>query len=207
MTAVDVVLPPRCVACAVVLDTVSGTAGAWCEVCADELEPAPRPGLLAYAGGLSALIQRAKYSRDVGAAHALASLMADRLDSDVIGAVDVVTFVPAHWSRAMVRGFDLPGLLADAVALKLGLPCRALLTVHRRGPRVAQATSRAERQRLVAGRFLCSPHARRQRVLLIDDVHTTGATLGAATEALQAGGASAVVARTLALTPAASTIA
>jgi predicted amidophosphoribosyltransferase len=200
-TAVDVVLPPRCVACAVVVDTAAAGAGVWCETCAEGLEVAPRPGLLVYAGSLSGLIQQAKYGRDVGAAHALASLMADRLDRDALGVVDVVTFVPAHWSRAIVRGFDLPALLADAVALRVGAPRRALLTVHRRDPRLAQAASWADRQRLVAGRFGCAPEARGQRVLLVDDVHTTGATLGAATEALRLGGASTVVSRTLALTP------
>jgi predicted amidophosphoribosyltransferase len=200
--AVDVVVPPRCVACAEPLERVdrSEGAGAWCDVCAEGLQPAPRPGLFLYVGGLATLIQRAKYSRELGAAHALARLMADRLDTDALGPIDVVTFVPAHWSRALWRGFDLPALLADAVAVRLGRPRVSLLTVRRRDPRLAQTSSREQRQQLVAGRFGCARAAAGRRVLLIDDVHTTGATLGAAALALRGGGAS-VVPRTLALTP------
>lgn len=196
--ALDVVLPPRCVACATPLE-VSGDD--WCDACAEQLTPSPSPGLLLYGGSLPGLIQRAKYSRDVSAARALAHLMASRIDVDA-AAVDVVTFVPAHWSRAVARGFDLPALLADAVAARLGVPMRALLVAGRRDRRLASSSSVQERARLVAGRFRARRGVGDVRVLLVDDVHTTGATLTEASATLIGAGARDVVVRTLALTPA-----
>jgi predicted amidophosphoribosyltransferase len=197
----DVVLPPRCAACAAPLDDSTD----WCEVCAEQLVSSSPPGLLLYAGALPGIIQRAKYNRDVGAARALATLMADHLDvaaADITSGVDVVTFVPAHWSRALARGFDLPALLADAAAARLAVPMRALLVAGRRDRRLASASSAEERARLVAGRFRVAGPVRDARVLLVDDVHTTGATVGEARHTLLAAGARDVVVRTLALTPA-----
>lgn len=198
-TALAVLLPPRCVACATPL--LHDDDGDWCEACAEQCLPAPPPGLLLYAGALPGLIQRAKYSRDVSAARALAALMAEHIDVDA-AAIDVVTFVPAHWSRALGRGFDLPALLADAVADHLGVPMQTLLVASRRDRRLADTSSAQERARLVAGRFRARAAARDARVLLVDDVHTTGATVAEAAAALRTGGTRDVVARTLALTPA-----
>jgi predicted amidophosphoribosyltransferase len=194
----DVVLPPRCVACATPLD---GTGDDWCDACAEQLTPSPLPGLLLYGGSLPGLIQRAKYSRDVGAARALSRLMAERIDVDA-GAIDVVTFVPAHWTRGLARGFDLPALLADSVAQRLGVPARALLVAGRRDRRLASSSSVEERASLVAGRFRARAVVSGVRALLIDDVHTTGATLTEASATLIGAGARDVVVRTLALTPA-----
>lgn len=201
--ALGTILPPRCVSCAVPLTTIAGhdDDDGWCAACREQLIPSDPPGLFLYAGPIAALVQRAKYSRDLGSAAALCALMADHLDP-AVGAVDVATFVPAHWTRALWRGFDLPGLLADRAARRLGVPCRGLLRAGRRDPRLATTTSVDERARLVAGRFKATSSLADLRVLLIDDVHTTGATVGEATSALRAGGARDVVVRTLALTPA-----
>jgi predicted amidophosphoribosyltransferase len=225
----DAVLPSRCLACAVVVDTDDDNDHRGphdlCPLCREQLVMGPAPGLFVYAGPIVDIIQRAKYSRDLGSALGLARLFADgigvladgigalpphdvdaghdgRLDPAVIGAVDVVTFVPAHWTRALARGFDLPALLADGVAARLQRPWRQLLRAGRRDQRLAMASSVEDRARLVAGRFRVKG-ARSlvgQRVLLVDDVHTTGATLGEATAVLTAAGADVVVVA-LAFTP------
>lgn len=217
----DAVLPSRCLACAVIVDTDNdGDTGPLdlCPVCREQLVMGPAPGLFVYAGPIVDIIQRAKYSRDLGSALGLARLFADgigalpahhvqgghdgRLDPAVIGAVDVVTFVPAHWTRALSRGFDLPALLADGVAARLHRPWRQLLRAGRRDQRLATASSASDRARLVAGRFHVKGGGSLagQRVLLVDDVHTTGATLGEATAVLTAAGADVVVVA-LAFTP------
>ncbi len=224
----DAVLPSRCLACAVVVDTDNGNDGDddgpsdLCPLCREQLVMGPAPGLFVYAGPIVDIIQRAKYSRDLGSALGLARLFADgigvladgigglpphdphggRLDPAVVGAVDVVTFVPAHWTRALARGFDLPALLADGVAARLQRPWRQLLRAGRRDQRLATASSVEDRARLVAGRFHVKGGGSLagQRVLLVDDVHTTGATLGEATAVLAAAGADVVVVA-LAFTP------
>jgi ComF family protein len=126
-------------------------------------------------------------------AHALAACC--RADS-----ADVVTAVPLAWPRLLRRGYNQAEALARPLATSLGLPYRALL---RRRPRPRQShLTRPERARNVLGAFRARGCLRPGvRVLLVDDVLTTGATLGAAASALRRAGASAVLAAVVARTP------
>jgi len=131
-----------------------------------------------------------KYRNRRSVANQLAQLMVRRLR---VGAVDVVTWAPTSGARARARGYDQSELLARAVARVLGVPCRRLL--YRTHGEQQTGHTRAERLHGVS--FRSRPLARvgRQglRVLLIDDVTTTGATLVAAREALQRAGVGSVV--------------
>ena len=203
----NALLPGRCLACAVVVDgVIDGVIGGadFCPVCREQVVRASAPGVLVYAGPLVDVIHRAKYSRDLGAALGLVRLLVlsvDGLDGAqraVLDAVDVVTCVPAHWTRAVGRGFDLPALLADGLASRVQRPWRRLLRAGRRDPRLADADSVQERARLVQGRFrlargLTPSSVAGMRVLLVDDVHTTGATLAEAAAVLADAGADVVV--------------
>jgi predicted amidophosphoribosyltransferase len=106
--------------------------------------------------------------------------------------------VPPQPARARRRGFDPAGALAAALAPRLGVPERACLRRRDREGRQVGAT-RAQRRR--PGRLSIElrgpPPA---RALLVDDVHTTGATLDACARALIAGGCREVVALTYART-------
>ena len=109
------------------------------------------------------------------------------------GPVAIVA-VPPQPARARRRGFDPAGALAAALAPRLGLPERPCLRRRDRERRQVGA-SRAQRRR--SGRLTIElrvpPPA---RALLVDDVHTTGATLDACARALLAGGSREVVALT-----------
>jgi predicted amidophosphoribosyltransferase len=105
-----------------------------------------------------------------------------------------IVAVPPQPARARRRGFDPAGALAAALAPRLGLPERPCLRRRDRERRQVGA-SRAQRRR--SGRLTIElrvpPPA---RALLVDDVHTTGATLDACARALLAGGSREVVALT-----------
>lgn len=110
-------------------------------------------------------------------------------------AVDAVTWPPTTARRRRRRGFDQAELLARAVARLLDRP--ATPTLHRRG---APQAGRAAAARRSGARFRVRgrPPA---RLLLVDDVVTTGATLGHAGAALRASGAVEVHGVALARTP------
>jgi predicted amidophosphoribosyltransferase len=101
---------------------------------------------------------------------------------------EVVAFVPAG-RRARLAGFDHVELVARAVARQLGRPLGRLLYRVQDGPRQADVSLR-DRRTNVSGRFAARPSP--GRVLLVDDVFTTGATAEACSLALSASGARSV---------------
>jgi predicted amidophosphoribosyltransferase len=105
---------------------------------------------------------------------------------------DVCAVVPStRRSRAQRGGFDPAGVLAGAVARALGFPLLPLL--GKVGETADQAGLSAEQRRTnLASAFAPRGHAGGRRVLLVDDVMTTGATADACARALLAGGASRV---------------
>ena len=113
---------------------------------------------------------------------------------------DVVVPVPAHALRLRERGYNHAELIAKPLARSLGLPCRSYLLVRSRPrPDKLKLTLR-ERWRSVRGAYTIRYGLRvdNLRVLLVDDVLTTGATLDACSRALRKAGASRVVALTVA---------
>jgi predicted amidophosphoribosyltransferase len=135
-----------------------------------------------------------KYHNRRGAAAHLAKLMVARLHP---GQVDVVTWAPTAPTRVRTRGYDQAELLARAVARQLGVPCRRLL-YRAHG---TQQTGHTRAERLHGPSFRARPARRDVRVLLVDDVITTGATLRAAAEALRHAGVADVVCLAAAATP------
>lgn len=152
-----------------------------------------------YGGAMATAIGRLKYGdrADLGPRLGRAMLpAAERL----AGKVDVVVPVPLHPRRLAERGYNQAALLARPVTRALGARSapRALVR-HRDTPRQAQL-DRAERLVNVRQAFAVTHRAsiRGARVLLVDDVRTTGATLEACTTALEAAGARDVLALVLA---------
>jgi ComF family protein len=119
-----------------------------------------------------------------------------RAGSDVISEADVVVPVPLHWRRLWQRRFNQSAALADAIARQTG-KLAALGAVKRVRPTRNQVgLGEKARASNVRGVFQVSDQIRldvaNRRVLVIDDVYTTGATINAVTCALKRGGASAV---------------
>ena len=125
-----------------------------------------------------------------------------RAGSDLLAEADLVAPVPLHWTRLWSRRYNQAALLAQRVAAEAGRPFQPDLLIRRkRTP--PQKSGFAARRRNVAGAFSvpsrCRSTIEGRRILLIDDVRTTGATLDGCARALKAAGANSVDLLTLAL--------
>ena len=108
------------------------------------------------------------------------------------GAVELVTCVPAHRGHKLERGFNQAELLARDLARSAGLPFAPLLVRTRHGRRQS-GLAKSERAANVRGAFALARDAQRvaagvKRVLVIDDVFTTGETLNQCSSMLVAAG-------------------
>ncbi len=111
--------------------------------------------------------------------------------------------VPLHWQRRWQRGFNQSELLAHEIARRAGLPVLDVLR-RVRATKTQAGLSNTNRRRNVAQAFRCRRGSRwlqriqGKRVLLIDDVMTTGSTAAACAGALKRAGAAGVVLLTVA---------
>lgn len=194
----DLIFPPRCVICGRV-DTK------WCGRCEDAVanlpligeiaQLAPLSGIAATAihdGHLQAAVHAVKYENTPQVVPALAGRLATRYTA-MAWTVDLIVPVPLHVSRQATRGYNQAQLLAEALAARLQIPCIPDALTRERDTRSQVGLSRAERQTNVNGAFV-GEHAQlnEQRVLLVDDVYTTGATLRACAQAALDAGATEV---------------
>ncbi len=139
-------------------------------------------------GGARHLVHELKYRGMSALGEPMARLMAERIDP---GDADVVLPVPLHRGRERSRGYNQAAVLARHLAAAGGLPfdARAARRIRATAP-LARTMRREERRAIVQGAFAArSERVAGRRVLLVDDVVTTGATLDACSEALLAAGA------------------
>jgi predicted amidophosphoribosyltransferase len=138
--------------------------------------------LLSYEDAGRELIARLKYRNARSTVRWFAVWMAALVDA---ADVDVVTWVPTTRDRRRARGFDQAELLARAVGGQIRRPCRSLLTRGNGPPQ----TGRTLVERTAGPALAARPQPRLiQRVLLVDDVITTGTTITVAARALRCRG-------------------
>lgn len=156
---------------------------------------------LAYDAASKPLVLRFKHADRTDAAPAFA-LWLRRAGGDLLRESDLVVPVPLHPRRLFLRRYNQAALLAQGLARLGGKPYAPLLLVRRRATPSQGRLSRRRRRLNVAGAFAVPPAARRalkgRRVLLVDDVLTTGATLSACARTLKRAGAASVDAVVLA---------
>lgn len=150
-----------------------------------------------YDGALRGLIHLFKYSKIETLAQPLSRLLVRALPREQ--PFDLIIPVPMHWRKRWERGFNQAELLAAPLARRYGIKLSQNLR-RRRYTQSQAALSEAERRRNLKDSF-CVTHPEEvagRRVLLVDDVLTTGATLRAAAACLKSAGVAYVSALTLA---------
>lgn len=141
---------------------------------------------VAFTGRVRDVIVGWKYRNRRAVGRHLAGLIVNRLvERRIHRDIDIVTWAPTSAKRRRERGFDQGEALARGVARQLGVPCRRLLDRDAS----ANQTGRSRSERLAGPSFVARPHIEGARVLVVDDVVTTGSTLNAAAAALADRGA------------------
>ncbi|MGH7815340.1 MAG: ComF family protein [Candidatus Binataceae bacterium] len=150
-------------------------------------------------GSLPALIRRHKYGLDQAAGRALAEFLPPVLPVSAAD-YDTIVPVPLHWRRLWWRGFNQAALLGDEIARRTGLPLDAVSFARRRFTSPQTARDHDERVRNVRRAFAVTrpDRIKGRRILLVDDVMTTGATANECARVLMAAGAAQVDVFTLA---------
>jgi len=194
----NLLFPARCLFCRALLpkDQV-------CNRCKDSL-PKVKTGVLFplegsicaapffYEGAVRTLVHRFKFHGK----HALCSPMSEYLANaaQTLPAADLVAWVPVSGRRLRTRGYDQSFLLAKETAAKLWLPTVAALQKVRDVPTQNRLTDRQSRRQNVTGAYEAkSSLVEGRRILLVDDVFTSGATLEECVLALRQAGAASVV--------------
>lgn len=143
-----------------------------------------------YDGVAKELVIRLKFNGARAAVRSMSAHMARRLEG--VDAGTVIVPIPTAAARARGRGFDQAKLLAKGLSRRTGLPYLDCLV--RRGSTRQVGTSRELRLRQLEGAFHVRTVPRHARVILLDDVLTTGATLESAAQALHAQGMDRIMA-------------
>ncbi len=200
-TLLDLLFPPKCPFCRKVQD-----APGMCPACEKSLPRADeahglrtlRGGLLCtaplwYENSVREAIRRFKFHGGVSAAKPLGEFIAQAAAERFSGGFDTVTWVPVSAKRLRQRGYDQSRLLAENACGLWGVEPEPLLRKVRDNPAQSSLDSAEDRWRNTRGVYAAAGEPAGKRILLIDDVCSTGSTLVSAAETLLAAGAAGVV--------------
>lgn len=201
--ALNLLYPPQCIGCN---RRVGSLLCAECQSRLTSVRPihdpdsplAERQSTAVFDGTIRKAIHELKYSGQRG----YVDVLGQRLIKTLCATgwpVTALAAVPLHDNRIKERGFNQAALLADYIAMDLNIPFRPTMLRRIRDTRQQVGLNYQERQSNVTGAFKAEPTiVHGQKIVIIDDVYTTGATLRACASALREAGAIQVWALTVA---------
>ncbi len=198
---VSFISPPYCARCGLPQEFDLGRASV-CAACASEAPVFARArAVMRYDEASRPLILAFKHADRTDAAPSFARWLA-RAGAELVEDAELIVPVPLHWSRLFARRYNQAALLAQALARASGRRVESNLLARRKRTPSQGGQGRSGRRRNVLRAFAVRPRAlpllAGKRVLLIDDVLTTGATAEECSKTLLRAGASAVDVLTLA---------
>lgn len=208
-TLLDVLFPPRCVFCGAVLKSRGSGV---CESCIENLPYVKKSELpkiefiddftspLKYEASVRESILRYKFDGRNVYATTYAHILADNVRENLGGKFNLITWVPLSSERLSERGYDQAMLIAMATALDLGDVAVETLRKSTHTEPQSSKGGLSERKANISGAYeLTDPElVEGKRILLIDDIVTTGATVSECARMLREGGAKEIYCASLA---------
>ncbi len=205
----ELLFPPKCAFCRKVLKT---REQGMCAKCSAGISRTRNGGSqngdffslcvspLYYEDSVRRSLLRFKFNDATAYAGLYGQLIADCVRDNLQGRYDIITWVPLSRQRRKKRGYDQAMLLAMSTALNLDDVAVELLIKHTDVPAQSGLKSAEKRRANISGVYTAADEelVRGKRVLLIDDIITTGATLSECSKTLRLFGAADVVCATLA---------
>jgi ComF family protein len=194
---------PACARCSIPLAPLVPDPALQCGACLADPPPFDgAPAALAYGPAARRVALRLKYARRLGHARLMAEMMVRPLARLRGPAPLLLLPVPLHRWRLWARGFNQAGLIARQLAGLAGAEVADDLLLRARATPSLRELGRKARARAVQGAFVLAPQAKARlagrHIILIDDVHASGATLRACARLVARGGAARVSALTFA---------
>ena len=204
MILMDLIYPPRCAFCH---DFVKNGRILVCDECKRTLPFTSDNGRqkvpytagcaapLFYENDVKESLHRFKFSSCTGYARAYAPYLSDCIREAYGSEFDFISWVPISWKRMHYRGYDQAQLLAKAVGRELGMrPVRTLRKI-RNNPPQSRTGDAEKRKKNVSGAYIAVRPERfsGKRILLLDDIVTTGATLSECAKTLALSGADKIL--------------
>lgn len=194
--------PPKCVLCG---DLLRSGEQDLCKECRSEAHLFPNgkrklqfldsfAAVWYYEGSIRRSMLRFKFYGRRSHAVSYGRLLAMELTKEFPDGFDVLTWIPVSRGRRLRRGYDQVELIAKAAARELGMEATPTLRKIRSNPPQSRITGEAQRRANVLGVYRVRQDAdiRGKTVVLLDDILTTGATMGEAARMLRTAGAEQV---------------
>ena len=198
----QLLFPPKCILCKKVLGKEETDLCHNCRVEAPAYPNGKRKiqfldsftAVWYYEGNVRSSLLRYKFYGSRNLAPAYGRMLAMKLLKEYPEGFDILTWVPVSRLRKLRRGYDQCQLLADAVGQELGMNTVSVLNKVRNNRQQSRIQGYAQRRANVLGvyRVLDAEAVRGKRILLLDDILTTGATAGEAARVLLTAGAAQV---------------